>query len=66
MTLEEMEKALISEEAVAWRDVTRVQESAPDEVLACVEIATLLYAASTLLRRAIAVQRQVASPPERA
>lgn len=58
VTLEEMEKALIHEEAVAWSDVTRVQESAPDEAQACVEVATLLYAAATLLRRAIAVQRR--------
>ena len=39
MTLEEMEKALIHEEAVAWCDVTRMQESAPDEAQASVEVA---------------------------
>ena len=42
VTLEEMEKALIHEEAVAWCDVTRMQESAPDEAQACIEVATLL------------------------
>ena len=57
VTLEEMEKLLTHEEALAWGAATSVQESAPDEAQASVEVATLLYAAATLLRRAIAVQR---------
>lgn len=56
VTLEEIEKLLTHAEALAWGAATSVQESAPDAVV----VATLLYAAATLLRRAIAVQRHEA------
>lgn len=56
MTLEEMERELGQAETRAWREADILQESSPGDALHKAELASLLYAAATLLRRAIAVE----------